>query len=999
MPAKIKSVKSAAKAGGQIASALKTAALGASGFGPGDKAKILENLNEAQKKAVVFGEGPLLIVAGAGTGKTTVITRRIAHLISRGVKPDEILALTFTDKAAAEMEERADILLPYGYYDLWISTFHSFCERVLKQYALDIGVSNDFDLLDPVRQKILVRKNLDKFDLDYYRPLGNPAKFVNELVKYFGKLKDEEISPEEYLEYAQKVRLDKDNAQFDDEEARRANELAGAYHAYQRILLETNALDFGDLINYTLKLFRTRKRILEFFRAKFKYILVDEFQDTNFAQYELVKLLAAPKNNLNVVGDDDQSIYKFRGASVSNIMQFQKDFPSIEPIALTENYRSAQNILDMAHTFIQQNNPERLEIKLNLSKKLISQLGENGEIEALSTRTASDEADAVIKKILKLAKERGASWKDFAILVRANDHAGIFISKLADNGIPYIFLANKGLYKKPLISDLIAYLRLIVDHHNSANLYKVLNMEVFRINHDDLASLLSHARKKTLSLYEALQACETISGIKKETVEKIRLLLALLSGHAALAAEKSVAEVFVRVVWDLKISARLEEDTLENSSNRELLEQFYRRIEKFGAENGDRSLKAYLDNLDFEADAGEEGKIEFDPSQGPEAVSILTVHSSKGLEFEHVFIVNMVDRRFPSTERGDPIEIPPDLIKEDLPEGDIHLQEERRLFYVAMTRAKRGLYFTYSEDYGGARAKKPSRFLADLGLVKNSPVKSVEVLRKEERIAHNWKTDKILPASFSFTQIQDFERCPMSYKYKHLVRLPLKGNAHLSFGNTIHNTLDTFLSRYKAGFEMTQLDLFDKTFLKKGQVPSEEELQEIYKKNWIDEWYDDKSQKETFRERGKEILKKFYARFAANPAVPKYLEERFNLKLGNYWFNGKIDRADAAPEGLEIFDYKTGEKKKKEDKEGRKQLMIYQWAAQDFLKEKVAGTKYWYLLDDSFSESFLASAEEIAELKNSLLATIEEIRRATALELFKELDSKIKHKCEFEELE
>lgn len=957
--------------------------------------KLLENLNDAQKKAVLFAGGPLLIVAGAGTGKTTVITRRIAHLISSGIKADEILALTFTDKAAGEMEERVDLLLPYGYYDLWISTFHAFCERILKQHALDIGISNDFKLLDSVQQRILVRKNLDRFDLDYYRPLGNPAKFINELVKYFGKLKDEEIAPEEYLDYAQKTQLNKDNALFEEDEAKKINELANAYHVYQKLLLENNSLDFGDLINYTLKLFRSRKKILQYYQQKFKFILVDEFQDTNFAQYELVKLLAAPKNNLNVVGDDDQSIYKFRGASVSNILQFKKDYADAAEITLNENYRSTQNILDLAYNFIQLNNPERLEARLGLSKKLKSPSKERGVIEVLSGQTLSDEVDLVLKKILQLRREKNANWNDFAILIRANDQAEQFIAKFANVGVPYTFFANKGLYKKALISDLIYYMRLIVDHHHSPYLYKILNFELFRIDHDDLAAILHFAHKKTLSLYEALQNSETIPGIKKESIAKIHSLLGLLANHASLAAQKNVVEVFIRVVKDLQIGNRINEDTLENLQNRELLEQFYRKIEKFESENTDKSLKSYLDNLDFEEDAGEEGKIDFDPNQGPESVKILTIHSSKGLEFAHVFIVNLVHLRFPSMDRKDAIEIPQDLVKEILPEGDVHLQEERRLFYVAMTRAKQSLYFTYASDYGGSRTKKPSQFLVDLNLVAK-PEKSMEIIRKEQSIAYNFDPNLFLPTTFSFTQISEFQRCPMAYKYKHLLHLPLPGNANLSFGNTIHKTLEDFLNQYKSSLEMTQLDLFDKSA--KAEILSEQELLSIYEKNWVDEWYESKKQKEDFRIRGKKILKSFYEEFRKNPIAPKYLEKKFNLKLGDYNFTGKIDRADNISGELEILDYKTGESKL-ESKEGHKQLIIYQWAAQEYLKEKVRGLKYWYLLDNTLSESFLATEQEIADLKKTLLEVIEQIRSAIAHNSFKELDSKIRHNCEFEELE
>ncbi|HRY63599.1 MAG TPA: UvrD-helicase domain-containing protein, partial [Patescibacteria group bacterium] len=424
---------------------------------PENKQKIanLERLNLEQKEAVAYGDGPLLIVAGAGTGKTTVITERIAWLIEQGLaKPEEILALTFTDKAAGEMEERIDKVLPYGYVDLWVMTFHSFAERILKAHALDIGVPNDFRLLTQTEQWLLVRNNIEKFKLDYYRPLGNPTKFIHALIKHFSRCKDEEIWPEEYLRYTEELRMNLDgmesgvkngkskiqisnqiqnpkskkikrgeevagelDGRIDLIEVNRLEEIANAYHIYQQLLLDNSVLDFGDLINYTLKLFRTRPNILKYYQKQFKYVLVDEFQDTNFAQYELVKLLAGERRNLTVVGDDDQSIYKFRGASVSNILQFKDDYQEAAEVFLNKNYRSRQNILDLAYSFIQLNNPERLEIKIQeykntriqeypnkksgvLTKKLEAEIGGEGEIEYYQAGDEAGEVEWVVNKII-----------------------------------------------------------------------------------------------------------------------------------------------------------------------------------------------------------------------------------------------------------------------------------------------------------------------------------------------------------------------------------------------------------------------------------------------------------------------------------------------------------------------------------------------------------------------------------------------------------------------
>lgn len=553
-----------------------------------------KNLNSEQLKAVLHKDGPMLIVAGAGTGKTTVITERIAYLIDQGLaKSDEILALTFTEKAAAEMEDRVGSLLPIGYFDLWVSTFHSFSERILKEHGLAIGLPGDFKLLNEFEQWALVKKNLDKFELDYYRPLGNPTKFISAMLKHFSRAKDEDIGPRQYLEYADGLKQDldgmlsgnkshkksviptvreeslkrengqskgflsplssvrNDKKEIDEQETARLNEIANAYHVYQQLLLDNNFLDFGDLINYTLKLFRERPAILEKYRKQFKYILVDEFQDTNWAQYELIKLLASPANNLTVVGDDDQAIFRFRGASMSNILQFKKDYPKAEEIILIKNYRSRQNVLDLSYEFIKQNNPNRLEWQLNspvilehsvseaigprgkkqdaiaapanalrsdggratiqhdksekLNKKLIAENKGAGVIKILKGADLEEEVRLVADKIIELKnKNKNASWNDFAVLVRANDSANNFMAEFERRGLPFIFGASRGLYAKPIIMDAEAYLKLLDNYHESLALYRILNLPIFNFTHEELVNFNYLAGKKAWSLYEVI---------------------------------------------------------------------------------------------------------------------------------------------------------------------------------------------------------------------------------------------------------------------------------------------------------------------------------------------------------------------------------------------------------------------------------------------------------------------------------------------------------------
>jgi len=363
---------------------------------------ILSGLNLEQKKAVTHGAGPLLIVAGAGTGKTMVITRRIAWLLlEKELKSDEVLAMTFTEKAAEEMETRIDQLLPLGYEDLWVNTFHEFGKKVLQDNALEIGLDPDFKVLTEADQYMFIRQRLFEFDLKYYRPLGNPTKFIQALLKLFSRAKDEEIDEEEFLAYAQKCKTQnakrkmKDQGIAEREDAEKLMELAKAYKKYQEMMRAEGYMDFGDLIMYTLRLFRKRKSVLEKYRRQFKYILVDEFQDTNFAQYQIIKLLSAPANNLTVVGDDDQSVYRFRGAALNNILNFKKDYPKTKKVVLKTNYRSTPGILEAAYQSIQGNNPDRLEKKLGIIKKM-----EIGREQKLPGKNIQMECSGVFPKVI-----------------------------------------------------------------------------------------------------------------------------------------------------------------------------------------------------------------------------------------------------------------------------------------------------------------------------------------------------------------------------------------------------------------------------------------------------------------------------------------------------------------------------------------------------------------------------------------------------------------------
>lgn len=956
---------------------------------------LLSDLNEAQKAAVTAGEGPFLIIAGAGTGKTTVITRRIAWLIlEQGVKPEEILALTFTEKAAGEMEERVDRLLPYGYVQLWISTFHAFCERILRQHALDIGLPGDVKLLDQTALWLLMRRNLHRFNLDYYRPLGNPTKFLHSLIQHFSRARDEAISSAEYLEFANSLSLDDDIASTEDDfglDATRIQEIADAYHVYEQLLLENNAMDFGGLITNTLRLFRERPAILNHYRHQFKYILVDEFQDTNWVQYELVKLLAAPSNNLMVVGDDDQSVYKFRGASLANILQFKKDYPESSEVVLTNNYRSSQQILDAAYQFIQLNNPYRLEYTLsqegtNLSKRLDSQIPEMGTVEHIHCATLNDEVEQVIAEIVKKREEQSLLWSDFAILTRSNDAALPFIERLQELDLPYHFVAHKGLYTKPVIMDLLAYMRVLVHPFDGIAMYRVLNMPPINLSTSSYLALGQFAHKKGYTLWQGMEHHLEVTDISESEQAIIADLVAKLNGHITSARTKRAAELFLHIVKDVGYLEYLKkEETKETHEAFRYLNQLYKKIRTLQQDDPALKLPDVLEIIDYEQQAGDEGSLPSDNDYDFDAIKIMTIHASKGLEFSYVFLVNMVDRRFPTVARSEGIPIPDQLVKEEVSEGDIHLEEERRLCYVAITRAKRGIYFTSAKNYGGVRAKKPSRFLEELGFEVPEVEKKTEKDEMPQPAPEGKNVAPIIPIPhvFSFTQLAAFASCPLQYKFAFILRIPTFGKASFSFGKSMHTTLEHVFRMIMERQGKQQGGLFGSEKLEyndKGNLPSWDEVYELYKKSWIDEWYSSRADHDQYFEKGKIGLMRLYDDLVKNGVTPKAIERDFTLKMaiGNdqYSLKGRIDRVDeVGKEGVSLVDYKTGSPKTLKDmrSEDKEQLILYQIACEDLFKESVKELTYYYLEDGS-TASFLASDGDKQKVKERVMQRIEAIR-------------------------
>ncbi|MDD3285644.1 MAG: UvrD-helicase domain-containing protein [Patescibacteria group bacterium] len=954
-------------------------------------------LNSEQERAVKHRQGPLLVVAGAGTGKTTVLVNRLADiLLNDKLGSDQALLLTFTEKAAQEMEERADRLLPYGYLDLWISTFHGFCERILREHALDIGLPSDFRVLSATEQWMMLKQNLDLFDLDYYRPLGNPTKFIAELLKHFSRLKDENINPDEYLEYAAALLADGDQALSgapgkrggDDDggamEAGRYRELAGAYQTYNKLLLDNSCLDFGDLILYTLKLFRQRPNILQSYRRQFTYIMVDEFQDTNWAQYELVKLLAAPANNLMVVGDDDQAIYRFRGASLANIMQFKDDFPEAIEIILTDNYRSRQDILDISHNFIRHNDPNRLEDRLSIDKSLRARGKESSKglpPAFYLLESQEDELSFVSEKILDIyqrqeSAESGAAWSDFAVLARSNDTADLFVKELSRRGIPNQFVSLRGLYYKPIILDCLAYLRLLDNYHESSALFRVLNLEPFKISHADIISLNRFARRKAWSLFETLQKVEAVSDLSPEAVPPIKFLMRLIEQHSALVSGSLPSLIFFKFIEESGLVKGLDIDRDQEIFS--YLNQFYQKIKRFEENAPETRLPDFMAAMELELEAGESGALRLDFADA-DTVKVMTVHAAKGLEFPYVFVVNLADKKFPTINRGDKISLPEAIIKEPLTDTkDAHLEEERRLFYVAMTRAKQELYLTSAKDYGGVREKKASRFIDEAGLA--SVLVPAEKLKNElwrdlsiggGQIIPSDLSPEHLPKRFSFSQLAAYKTCPLQYKFAFILKVPAPADKpSLIFGRVMHNVFYDFLKPLSNG---PQASLFGDVAID-PEILSFKRLEKVLADYWLEDGYESAAQREEYKKKAKKSIRAFHEAFC-NAAVPSplFLEKSFSFKIGGETLKGTIDRVDRLDGGVEVIDYKTGSPKDKLDWDSKRQLILYHLFLEEVLQIKVLSLKYYYVEDGSFL-AFLPKETEKEKLREEIKSQIEAIK-------------------------
>ena len=947
------------------------------------ESKILEGLNFEQREAVTHRRGPLLIIAGAGTGKTYVITRRIAWLICEGLaKQDEILALTFTDKAANEMQERVDILVPYGYTEIWISTFHAFGDRVLRENALNMGLTPDFEVLTKPEAAIFFREHLFEFPLKHYLPLSEPTRFIEAMLDLFSRARDEDVSASEYLEYAKRLK-EKSLKNPQDfalkEEVEKQLEIAHCYEKYTDLLMREEKVDFAHQFYLTLSLFRKSLLVLKGYQEKFKYILVDEFQDTNYAQFELVKLLAEKNKNITVVADDDQCIYRWRGAAYSNIINFIKTYPQAKRVSLIRNYRTPQPILDSTYQLIQFNNPDRFEIKADINKRLISIFSEGNPPVHLHFDTVETEADTVAKIIKEKVDPQIYNYNDFAILVRSNSDADPFIRSLNMYSLPWRFSGNQGLYQREEIRLVISFLKLMADPSDSLSLYYLASHLIYALPMLDLTNCMSSAKRLNYSLFTIFKNCDSIfipldsqhlTGLKdKEISEKgrsiIKKIVSDIERFLELSRENPTGRLlylFLTETGYLKLLAS--NPSIDNEERLKNLARFFEIVKDFERITKQDRVVGFIRHLDLLISCGDDPPVSQADLDTP-SVNIMTIHKAKGLEFKVVFLTSLVQGKFPWPHRSQPLELPEELIKDILPIGDYHLQEERRLFYVGMTRAKNELYLTSSERYGGERVRKVSQFVYEAKGESETKPKKRRVLEMIETEGLGSKetpsvklpqigVDKIL--SLSYYSIDDYLTCPLKYKYVHILKIPIIQHHTVVYGKALHDAILRYYQDKLKGLKVTEDDLimtFEASLKEAGFLTTEHRKERT--------------------EKGKVALRKFYQNQEETDEVPAFIEKEFNFSIDNNRILGRWDKIDIKDDKVSIIDFKSSEIKRQEEANKRTkeslQLRIYALAYKMIYGKTPDHTKLYFL------ESGLRGEAKLDE--KDLEDTIERIREVS----------------------
>ena len=862
---------------------------------------ILVGLTAEQRHAVEHGAGPLLIVAGAGTGKTHVLTARIVQLITRGAaKPHEILAVTFTEKAAAAMQERVDISTPIGLNDAAIKTFHGFGDEVFREFALELGRSGELRVLSSAEQVIFMREHLYELPLRRYRPAGDPLAYVRALLDLFGRARDEDVSPEEYAAHAQRLRdavgagIDAD-VRADDADAQ--EELAAVYAAYTTLKEKAGVIDFGDQIALCLRLLRDHPGAARRLQNRFRYVLVDEFQDTNDAQFKLLRLLVEPHRNLTVVGDDDQSIFAWRGATLGNFEAFTVAYPDATIVTLVHNRRSGQVLLDAAYRLIQ-HNPERLETRLGMDKHLVGRPATGDvEVDHLQYVSGADEAEQIAERIARDALQHQRRFGDFAVLVRNNSDATSILNALARRQIPAHFSGGGQLYERPEIRLLISFLSAIATPTDSRHVYSLATSPLYAFPPVELARAAEASGRRQKPLRDVFEEIAASDGaFPAEAAGAAKRLVEDLAYYATRAAELTTSELLYEFLERSKLLARyLDPDSALAEEQGQNVAKFFRLVHSAARTLPTDRASFFVPYLELLREAGDD-PVAADFEMSTERVNVLSIHKAKGLEFPVVFLAHCTDERLPGSMRADPLPLPDALAKSPPLSRENHIAEESRLAYVAMTRAKEQFFFVSAVDYGGTRAFRPSRFIGE-ALGRQPERISARLAAYEElqrfQVAPE-EADAPLPAlgpddilTVSYSDIEDYRRCPLLYRFKHVLQIPVLPTPPMIYGLALHEAVKDYLRRKR-----------------EGERPSLADLQSVFRAAWLAEGFISPEHETERFQAGLEALRRFHDQERTADA-PDLVEQRFSFMLGRDRVVGRWDRVDQSEDGATVIDYKS----------------------------------------------------------------------------------------------
>ncbi len=931
-------------------------------------------LNDEQAAAVRYLDGPLLIIAGAGTGKTRVITERVAFLLEHveGLRPENILALTFTERATAEMAGRIrERLADSTEGQVRVHTFHSFALKMLQEQSHRLKRQRETGLLDDIEFWILLRRNLERLRLEVFWKNAEPGKFLKNLIEFMSRANDELVSVEDFESYVDRMEQEMETVRASqgvvppemEERLRRDREIARVYRVASELLEEAGQQTYGDLIASAVRLVRRFPEVRQEYEGAIRAILIDEFQDTNVAQIELLELLAASHQNITVVGDDDQGIYRFRGASSESFNLFARTFPRFHQLKLTQNYRSTRRILRVANQLISVN-PDRFDP----AKNLWTENPEGAAVSVMESPEPDDEAFAVTERIARL-REAGRALADVAVLYRAHSHRDLLIKALRRRGIPYQVVGLSVLgYSE--VRDLMAAARFLVKPHDNIACGRVLALNRWRLTEEEWVELAhrtsQHPRRDQNGRPSLFDVVQEITGGKEDGSLRKKLVPFLDWTKALQNFQRQRPAIVLGKILagELGAGPAARQGTLGEitSFNADAVTAPVRRclefVEAWQKKNPGASLQEFLEYFDLFLQAGGDITEEEQATRSDDAVRLMTVHAAKGLEFPVVFVLRLTQNYFPSRRRSTLIPFPEALRKEgELPPGDFHTQEERRLCYVALTRAKEQLILSSVVK----PRWKPSKFLSDLARDKNQWARDTEPtqvsasgvdlangLSLDPRADEESVTGSRLPfwalrntpvksraASFpaatklSASSMETYEICPMQYKFSREYKLSAGPSAALTVGAVLHECVKQFFAWKKT----------------ESKFPVER-LEQWLDQRWRSVGFEDEYQERRYRADALDQLRRFYAKHIDQGVEVLEQEKDFEFRLGDVTLIGRIDQMNGESGGrVELIDYKTGRPKEQRDAEKSLQLSVYALACREFFHRPPATLSFYNLVN------------------------------------------------------